>query len=162
MALKEELIKFFEGEEDKRIVVLGIGSSIRSDDAVGLEIIRYLKNKGMKNILLIAADTNPESFTGPIRRFKPTHVLMVDAAHMGLEPGTAELIPIERIRGQWFSTHHLPLGELAAFIKETMNAKVALLGIQPKSISIGPDLTLELKNAVERVSNIIYESIFAK
>ncbi|MGB9622377.1 MAG: hydrogenase 3 maturation endopeptidase HyCI [Candidatus Bathyarchaeia archaeon] len=160
MALKEELMKFFEGEENRRIVILGIGSPIRSDDAVGLEIIRYLKNKGIKNVLLIAADTNPESFTGPIRRFNPTHVLMVDAAYMGLEPGAAKLIPIELIRGQWFTTHHLPLSELAAFIKGTMNAKVALLGIQPKSISVGPDLTLELKNSIERVSSIIYESIY--
>lgn len=116
----------------------------------------------MKNVLLISAGTNPESFTGPIRRFNPTHVLMIDAAHMGEEPGVAKLIPIDLIRRESISTHHLSLSELAAFIKGTMGVEVALLGIQSKSISIGSDLTLELKNAAETISNILYESIMKK
>lgn len=155
-------MKFFEGENDRRIVILGIGSSIRSDDAVGMEVVKCLKKKKMKNVLLISADTNPESFTGPIRRFSPSHVLMIDAAHMSVEPGTGKLIPIELIRKGSISTHHLPLSELATFIKETMNAKVALLGIQPKNLSIGSVLTPELRNAAERISNTIYESIIIK
>ncbi|MBS7619999.1 hypothetical protein KEJ21_05065 [Candidatus Bathyarchaeota archaeon] len=57
-------MKLLEGEEGKRIVILGIGSSIRSDDAVGLEVVRCLKKKRMKKVLLIATDANPESFTG--------------------------------------------------------------------------------------------------
>lgn len=162
MTLKEELTSFFEKGEDKRIVILGVGSSIRSDDAVGLEVVRLLKKKGMKNVLLISAGTNPESFTGPIRRFNPTHVLMIDAAHMGEEPGVAKLIPIDLIRRESISTHHLSLSELAAFIKGTMCVEVGLLGIQPKSISIGSDLTLELRNAAETISNILYESIMKK
>lgn len=159
VSLKDQLSEFFGKDKERRIVVIGIGSRIRGDDAVGLAVVEHLEKTRMENVLLLKTETVPESFTGAIRAFRPTHVLMVDAAHLNEEPGEARIIPTEKIGGESISTHRLPLTVLSNFIKETMCADVILLGIQPQSIAFGTELTPTLKKAAEKVAETIREAI---
>ena len=161
MSLKDDLVSFLGGGE-RRVVMLGIGSSIRSDDAVGPAVVDNLKGRKMDGVLLLNTDTRPENFTGLIRQFDPTHVIMVDAAHLKEPAGTAKIIPKEKIGGEPVSTHHLPLTELVNFIEGTMNADVVLIGIQPLSISYGTEMTDILKEAAKRVSDLIFEAVTEK
>lgn len=165
MPLKDDLQLFIgKWEGIKRIAVIGIGNPMRGDDNVGMFIIDLLKKKmkgntSLKNVILIKTGYAPENFTSEIRRFNPTHVLMIDAAQMGEEPGEARLLTTEDIGGIFISTHNLPLNLLASFIERTMNAKVAIIGIQPKEITFGAKMSLTLKKAAERISETIYEVI---
>ncbi|MFP3950915.1 MAG: hydrogenase maturation protease [Candidatus Bathyarchaeia archaeon] len=92
MSLEESLCEFFvEGE--RRVVVVGIGSEIRGDEAAGQLIVEDLKTRKPAGTLLIDAGTRPENFTGDIRKFTPTHILMVEAARFDGAPGEGRLIP---------------------------------------------------------------------
>lgn len=155
-----EQLKAFLGEGSKnRVAILGIGSPIRGDDAVGLHVIKKLREHGMDNVLLLETQTVPESFTSVLRNFTPTHVLMIDAAHIDAEPGVTRIIPTQMISDVCISTHKLPLTVLADYIKETMCAEVALVGIQPTSIAFGTRITPKLKAAAHEVAEVIYKTI---
>lgn len=135
----------------KILVVLGIGNPMRGDDAVGIEIVKLLKGKVPKNVKLLECQTVPENFIGEIKRFNPSHVLMIDAAHFEANPGEARLIPPERISGIAFSTHNIPLYVLAEILRETIGAKVLLLAVQPKTTEFGEEVTPEIKNAAKNI-----------
>jgi hydrogenase 3 maturation protease len=151
--LERDLKKWAAGF--KKMVVLGIGSSIRKDDYVGMVIAKLLKERRLPKTLILECETAPESFTSVVKDAKPTHVLMIDAANLGAEPGFARIIEINEIDEFSLSTHDLPLSLLAKFIIYEANAKVALLGIQPKSLDFGEGLTSELAKASEKIAEII-------
>jgi len=139
----------------RRVVVAGVGSPLRRDDFVGLEIVRRLRDKVPGNIYLLECETVPESFLEPISDFKPTHVLIIDAALLGLKPGASRLVKPEEIAGVPVSTHILPLSLFSEYLKETTGAKVALLAIQPKETDFGEGLTEELKKTVRDLTGLL-------
>ena len=64
----------------EKVVVAGIGNPIRMDDYVGLKIVEALKGRLSANVLLLEAETVPESYLSDIEDFHPSHVLLIDAA----------------------------------------------------------------------------------
>jgi len=140
----------------QRVVIVGIGNPLRRDDFVGMKIVENLRNKVSRSVYLVECESVPESFIGPIVNFKPTHVLVIDAALLGLEPGAFRLVDLSRMtETPAISTHTLPIRIFCEFIKQTSGAKVALLAVQPKDASFGEGLTIEVKEAAERLTNIL-------
>ncbi len=143
----------------KKMIILGIGNSIRMDDYVGVFIAKLLKARQLPNILVLECETVPESFTSVIKEANPTHVLMIDAANLNATPGFVRMISMEEIDDFSLSTHDLPLSLLAKFIAYETNAKVALLGVQPKNLEFGEGLTNELIKASEKIAKLIEKII---
>ena len=140
----------------KKVVVAGIGNSFRRDDAVGIIIIRKLKNKVSEHIYLIQAETIPESYMQQITAFKPSHILLIDSGIINKKAGNATLaIPTQLRRKTSISTHTLPLRIFCDYLTQTTNAKIALLIIQPKDTSFGEGLTPELKQAEKHFTSIL-------
>jgi len=139
----------------RRVVVAGVGSSLRKDDFVGVKIVRGLRNKVSSSVYLIECETVPESFIEPIIEFKPTHVLIIDAALLGLKPGAFNLVEPEQLVGPVVSTHFLPLQIFCDYLAKTTGANIALLAIQPKETSFGEGLTTELRKTAKRLANVL-------
>jgi hydrogenase 3 maturation protease len=157
LALRDQLAAWLK--DCSKIAILGIGNPLRGDDAVGMEIVKLLKGKVPMNVELLECETVPENFTRQIREFNPTHVLMIDAAQFEAEPGEARLVPPEKILGMTLSTHAIPLSMLAEVIKDSINAKVMILGVQPQKIEFGEGLTPELQKASKRIAGILAEAL---
>ncbi|MGD0451340.1 MAG: hydrogenase 3 maturation endopeptidase HyCI [Candidatus Bathyarchaeia archaeon] len=154
--IKKELENWFSSA--KRIVLAGIGNPIRTDDYLGLKIIEQLKSKLPATVLLLEAETVPESYLLDIEEFKPTHVLLIDAASLGLHPGEAILVDAEQIADYpAITTHLLPLNIFCEYVRQTTGAKIALLLVEPKSMEFGEGLTLEVQAAAERLTKILAE-----
>jgi len=154
--IKKELEIWFSGA--KRIVLAGIGNPIRTDDYLGLKIIEQLKGKLREIVLLIEAETVPESYLLEIEEFKPTHVLLVDAAFLGLHPGEAVLVDAEKIADySAITTHLLPLHIFCDYVKQATEAKIALLLVEPKSLEFGEGLTAEVQLASEKLKKVLVE-----
>jgi hydrogenase 3 maturation protease len=141
----------------RRVVVAGIGNPIRMDDFVGVKIVQDLRGKVAERVYLIECETVPESFIQQIIDFKPSHVLLIDAAILGLEPGNARLInPDQLTMFPAYSTHMLPLRIFCECLTETTDAKIALLLIEPKATDFGEGLTPEIEaSAREIVSTLL-------
>jgi len=138
-----------------RVAVVGVGSSIRGDDALGVEVARRLREMKLRGVLVVEAEATPENFTGVIRSFDPSHVIIVDAAHFGGKPGdvviTAEA---SSLGGVTFSTHHTPLSLFAKFVETSIGASVIFVGVQPK-ITSGRELSPEVMESVEALTKIL-------
>ena len=155
-SLKRELEDWFD--KSAKIVVAGIGNPIRSDDFVGVKIVQDLKGKVSDKVCLIECETVPESFMDEIVELKPTHVLLIDAAVMGLEPGEARLFDAENVTDfPSISTHMLPLRVFCDYIKQLAKSKIALLLIEPGNTEFGEGLTPEIKDISEKLTSMLIE-----
>jgi hydrogenase 3 maturation protease len=142
----------------KKVVIAGIGNPIRSDDYVGLKIVQDLQGKVSENVCMLECETVPESYLLEIEEFKPTHVILIDAAFLGLNPGEVRLVDSEKISDfPAITTHILPLRIFCEYVKQATGAKIGLLLIEPKSMEFGEGLTAEVQEAAEKVTKILLE-----
>jgi hydrogenase 3 maturation protease len=140
----------------RRVVIAAIGNPLRKDDFVGVQIVRNLQRKVSRSVYLIECETVPESFIGPITEFKPTHVLIIDAALLNLKPGSLKLMePAQLAVRTAISTHALPLKIFCEYLARTTGAKVALLMIQPGDTGFGEGLTARVEETAEHLTNLL-------
>jgi hydrogenase 3 maturation protease len=152
--IQKDLANWFV--DAKKIVLAGIGNPIRTDDYVGLHIVEQLRGKLPEKVCLLETETVPESYMLDIEEFHPSHVLLIDAAFLGLEPGEAKLIDPANIDNfSAVTTHLLPLRIFCEYIKKSTGAKLASLLIEPKSMEFGEGLTEEVQAAAERLTKIL-------
>lgn len=151
---KKELKTWLSGHG--KVVIAGIGNPIRMDDFVGVKIIQDLQGKLPDNVSLIECETVPESFMDEIVQLKPSHVLLIDAAVMGLKPGEIRMFDAEKVTDfPAISTHMLPLRVFCEYITQLTGAKIALLLIQPGKTEFGEDLTSEVVASAEQIVGML-------
>lgn len=156
-------LQALRGELKGKIVLLGVGNRIRGDDAAGPELIEILKKKlpdTRNEIFLFDGEEVPEDYVVPIANLKPNLVIIVDVVDFGSRPGTIKLFPIRQIPQGSFSTHRLSLRFLGSYLEKETQAKIYLLGIQPKSIKLGEKLSLEVKKALSDLANFFEKNTF--
>jgi len=140
----------------EKIVIAGIGNPIRMDDFVGVKIVQDLQGKISKKVYLIECEIVPESFIQQIVDFNPTHILLIDAAILGLGHGEARLVKPEKLTiYPAFSTHMLPLRIFCEYLAKATTAKIALLLIEPKKADFGEGLTSEVEATAQLVINAL-------
>ena len=152
-------------KEAEKIVIMGIGNTLRSDDAAGIKIIEKLKEeiKGRKGITIINCGEAPENFLGKIEKIKPTHIIIVDAIEMYAEPGSIGIFQEDEIKDYpTISTHNISPTILLAYIREIIKAKTTLIGIQPQNIEFGEEITPKVKKAIKIVTEVLIEKLKEK
>jgi hydrogenase 3 maturation protease len=144
--------------DSERIVVAGVGNPIRTDDFVGVKIVQDLNGKVSERVHLIECETVPESFMQEIVDLKPSHVLLIDAAVLGLKPGETRLVFPEQVADfPAVTTHVLPLRIFCEYIAKMTEAKIALLLIEPESTEFGEGLTPKVQKAAEKITKVMLE-----
>ena len=146
-----------------RLAVLGAGSVLRSDDAAGVLVVEGLQSAlagaALPGVLLCNGETAPENYSGKIKRFGPTHLLVVDAADLGRAPGTVAEIRLEDVGGPTFCSHMLPLKVMLDYLKSETGTAVTLLGIQTQSIAFDGEMCAEVSEAVETLCDALRQMI---
>ena len=157
-----------------KVAILGIGSQLKGDDIGGILVANQLQGSlppktdqsptGAKtpqkpDVGIFIGGTAPENITGEIKRFNPSHLVIIDAADMGGKPGEIRLIDPENIGGISFSTHNLPANMLIDYLKQFLKCEVVIIGIQPKTIEFGKEPSAEMKKAVEIVAALIKDIV---
>jgi hydrogenase 3 maturation protease len=154
-------------ENALKIGVLGIGSELRADDAAGILVAQRVEElmgdkKTHPQIETFIGATAPENLTGEIKRFAPTHLVIVDAADLDSEPGTITLMDPDSIGGTTFCTHSLPLKVMIDYLLDSFECDVIIVGIQPKSLAVGASVSNEVLNAVQFLATTICDAISHK
>ena len=140
----------------KRVVVAGIGNPIRSDDFVGVKIVQDLQGKVPERVYLIECETVPERFMQEIVDFKPSHVLLIDAAVLGLKPSETRLVFPEQVTDfPAVTTHVLPLRIFCEYVAKMTKAKIALLLIEPENMKFGEGLTPKVQETAEKITKML-------
>ncbi|MGB5925412.1 MAG: hydrogenase maturation peptidase HycI, partial [Dehalococcoidia bacterium] len=151
-----------------RTIVLGIGNRLGGDDAAGTCLVDMLdqrrprgKTLHSRGITTIDAGTAPESYTSVIRQQRPDLLILVDAADMGLPPGTVRTISPEKISILSFSTHHMPLSMFISYVKEFCG-KILLVGVQPEGTEMGKHISKAVRKSMMELVEAILEGRVAE
>ncbi len=157
--LRELLGSLYSEERPARVAVLGIGNELSADDGAGMVVARALRVRmGLQQgCLVLEGGTAPENFGGPLRRFQPDLVLMVDAVQMDALPGTVAFLEWEQLDGLSASTHTLPPSILATYLRGEIKCRVALLGIQVERLDLGQSLSEPVQRAADEVAKDLAE-----
>ncbi len=136
----------------QKLAILGAGSCLKADDAAGIEIVERIIKKYTEDcspvLRAYCGSTAPENYTGAIKSFAADHILIIDAADIGEEPGTVSVIQSDVISGVSFSTHMLPLKVLVEYLKSEIGCRVTVIGIQPLDLSFGAPMTPPVRKSV--------------
>ncbi|MDD5730589.1 MAG: hydrogenase maturation peptidase HycI [Candidatus Omnitrophica bacterium] len=142
----------------KRVALLGVGSELRGDDAAGILAAKQLK-KAVKvkqvKFKVFLGETAPENFTGEIKKFNPTHLIIIDTADAGKKAGTLMLINPETVGGISFSTHVMPTKIMVDYLLSSIDCQIIILGVQPKNLAFGDPLSHEVEHAVEDITSAL-------
>jgi hydrogenase 3 maturation protease len=138
-------------------VVISLGNPLKSDDNVGNLVLDELKKIVRRdNIHFIKGSTNPENFIQSIQNIDPDIIFFIDVALFEGKVGDVKLFQLEEILNMSVSTHNLPITVFKNFFPDS---KILLIGIKPKNLDVGEELSLELKNKlntiIEKVKTII-------
>ncbi|MEO0184514.1 MAG: hydrogenase maturation peptidase HycI [candidate division WOR-3 bacterium] len=142
-----------EIKDAKKICILAVGNAKRGDDTAGPLILTMLssrlKKRKFRNLLLINGGETPENFSGNIRKFQPTLTIIIDACISGKKPGTIYLVNPAQIQFDDISTHRLPLSMFVKFLEQTIPTRVIVLGIEPKKLNFGDDISPEINRTID-------------
>jgi hydrogenase 3 maturation protease len=150
-------------EDTKKLVILGAGSYLKADDAIGVEIANRLIKKYTEicspRLRVFCGGTAPENYSGVIKTFEPDHIIIIDAADLKEIPGTVSDIQAEVISGVSFSTHMLPLKVLIQYLRKEVGCKATVIGIQPLDLTFGSPMSKPAQKAVSQVKKALESAL---
>lgn len=145
----------------RKAAVLAIGSELRGDDAAGVMVAESLqrsiaRSRKRSAIKVFLGATAPENLTGEIKRYKPSHLVIVDTADFKEKPGTVVVLdPGDVGSGVSFSTHKMPAKILVDYMQKSIECEVVIIAIQPKSVDFGKPMTKAVAKAAKEVAGAI-------
>jgi hydrogenase maturation protease len=133
-------------ESGLKTVILGIGNTLISDDGVGVHIINRLNDEYTfpEDVALIDGGTKGLDLLPFIEG--SDRLLIVDAANFRKEPGTIDTVlgdDIPQFLSMKLSMHQIGLPDMlfAAKLMDISPKEMCLIGIQPKSMETGTELS---------------------
>jgi len=134
----------------ERAVIIGIGSVLRKDDALGVRIVEVFEKKKLfgKKARLVCGDISGLDI---LKYFeKHAKIIVIDAADMKTPPGTVKAFSpdeiITKIEGPSGSTHGFNLTHTLEIAKSlNMGDNIVIIGIQPLDTSFGLELSEKIR-----------------
>jgi hydrogenase 3 maturation protease len=134
----------------KRFGVVGVGNVMKGDDGAGPEVVAELQKRGF-TLPCVDATEVPENYAGWVPKQELEAVVFVDAVEFGGEPGECRVIPFEHLMISASNTHRMSLHYTVMFLRDEWEGDAILVGIQPKRMTLGEGLSVEVSVGVERL-----------
>lgn len=161
-------------EHTGTIKIIGIGQSLRGDDAAGLEAVRLWQERYQADIerpnLQVELAESPG--IGLLSLLEGTKtVILVDAVHSNAESGTIHLLSedqLESFSNGSGSAHGLGVAETLSLGRKLMPSampeELLLIGIEAGDLSLGeslsPDVEMALPEVVHRIEQLVSRGYF--
>ena len=144
-----------------RVAILAIEHSESYEDGVGVGIVRALAARKLTNghLCLIEAGQAPETYSNVLRRFDPTHILLIDSVGMGKPPGAAVWLAAKELDSAENTPHASRLVEFVRYLNAEFNCDVMVLGIQPLPDTLDARTATAAQEAVQQVSEALYAAL---
>ena len=146
-----------------RITVLGIGNLLLKDEGVGIHLVQQLEDKiNSENINIVDSGTLPDILS--LIDDNVDKLIIVDAVKAGNEPGTIYRLNLDELDSN--STAPISLHEIGVVDSLRMMAllhrepgSTVIIGIEPKTIDYGLELSPEVERKLPEVTTLIFEEI---
>ena len=148
-----------------RTIVIGVGNEFRGDDGAGLAVARLLRAQLPPGIPVFEQSGEGTSLMDAWRN--ASHVLVIDAVHCGVSPGTIHRIDAstDRLPASLFpcSTHAFGVAEAIEMARalHELPPTVVLYGIEAATFEDVQKLSAEVARAVSLVSAQISNEVAA-
>lgn len=139
-----------------KILILGIGNTLLSDEGVGVHVIQAMAkdiSPDDEEIVLVDGGTLSFTLAGPIGEAES--LVVVDAAEIGQAPGSLQVYEGEAmdrflLGNRKSSVHEVGLTDLMSIARltDTWPARRALVAIQPAKVDWGDDPTVPVAAAI--------------
>ncbi|HYF82934.1 MAG TPA: hydrogenase maturation protease [Clostridia bacterium] len=144
----------------KKILVIGIGSRIMMDDAIGIYIVEDLRQLGTNpNITYILGETDVDYCIEDVLDFD--FVIIIDAFLSGKQPGEITILPLNELNEEsedsLYSAHGVHLLNMLRCAKRLPDG--IIVGIEPHEIIYGFSLSDRLQNCFDRILNEVHRYI---
>lgn len=149
--------------EELKTLVLGLGNLVHSDDGLGVHAIQSLTNdpRVPSDVVLMDGGTQGLSLLPHISAFQ--RLLVIDALDVGEEPGTLVRLEGKALRNLpgKASVHQLGFADLLVALELLGESpeEIVLLGIQPLSTEWGIEVTPPVREALDRISDLVVEQL---
>lgn len=152
------------GPEAPRLVVIGCGSLLRGDDAVGPILVRHLWDTGTIPDGVVLVDGGTAGMDVAFKMRGARRVILVDAATTGAEPGTVYQVPGEELEelpplDGGLHTHQFRWDHALAFgrwlLADQYPTEVTVYLIEIADTTPGAELTPVVAAAMQRVAHRI-------
>jgi hydrogenase 3 maturation protease len=129
----------------------------KSDDRLGSALARALARSlpASGALRIVDGGEAPENFTGAVRDFAPSHVLLLDAVDHRRAPGSAFLADEDALAVGDMTSHHLPLKLLMRFLALSIPCRVVLVGVQPLSLRPGRRLSAAVSRTLRPLAAML-------
>ena len=152
-----------ENEELKKVLILGVGNELLTDEGVGVHTVKELSKKQLPpEVEVMDGGTDGFSLINVI--VEADRLILIDCVKGGSKPGTIYKIDIEDAPScsDKFKTsvHQISILEvihLSELVGKTPETTV--FGIEPKSISTSMELSPEVKAKIPRVIELVMEEV---
>lgn len=148
----------------KKALVLGVGNILLKDEGLGVRAAMYFERNFSfgPEVACLDGGTSGLGLLSYIREY--SHLIIVDAVSASGEPGSVIRIPGDKIQGfpslKSSSAHQIGVKDLLAIARfEGLSPDVVVIGIVPRDISAGLELTPEAQEALPRAAEAIREEL---
>ena len=138
-------------------LVLGVGNTLLADEGAGIHAMRYLKNHyDLHDVRYLDAGTL--SFTLAADIAEADHLVVLDAAQIGAEPGGIKVFEDgevdEFLLSGKCSVHEVGFADLMdiARLEGYLPERYALIGIQPETLGWGESPSESVRRALPRAA----------
>jgi hydrogenase maturation protease len=144
-----------QGTSRKRIVVLGIGNVLLSDEGVGVHIVNELSKMALpENVRFV--DGGTEGFALLDVMEEADALVIVDAVRAGGDPGSIYTFDLDSIQAapQHLVTSFHQIGLLDVLqVAELLGRRprTRVVGVEPKTLEIGLELSPEVKARMQSI-----------
>jgi hydrogenase maturation protease len=140
--------------DKKKVTLIGLGNILMRDEGVGVHAVRYIEEKFAVPPELEIVDGGTSGLDLLPYIEERDHVLFVDCMNFNREPGYIGALANEQIPalfGAKDSLHHMGLMDVlaAAQLLDRLPGDMCLIGIQPRAIETGLELTETLRERLE-------------
>ena len=140
-----------------RTCIVGMGNTIRRDDAVGVYIAERVRGGAVSGgVTVVNAEDVIENYVWQIAGGDAENVIIIDAVRSGAEAGSVlfgRLHEFDELIGN-HSTHKLAL-RLSGRVIEERDKKAWLLGIEVLDTDYGTGLTDRVKKSADMISDLL-------
>ena len=148
-----------------RVLVLGIGNLVMSDDGVGVKVVQQLQReyRFAENVEIMDGGTLGLDLLQELEGID--HLIVVDAVETGREPGNCVRLAGEELPialETKVSAHQMGLKDLLSVARLLGHspAEMVLIGVQPGSIEMDTELTPEVAAVLQvLVDNVLNELV---
>jgi hydrogenase maturation protease len=146
-----------------KIVILGVGNLLLSDEGVGVHVANELMKMSLPpEVSVVEGGTDGFGLLNII--MEANRLIVIDAVKGGATPGSIYRFDIGEVRNcpSGFKTSVHQIGILEVLDLSELTGKTphtTVIGIEPKSLGMGMDLSSEIKTKIPRIIELILEEL---